>query len=83
MKITSEKNLVNFEFWGGAKDRANAFTYEELEQIEQELEQIYEEIDETTLNDLFWFDIEFLCSLIGLEYDEEKDEPKRDEEDDE
>ena len=67
---------------GGAKDGANSFTYEELEQIEQELEQIYEEIDETELNDLFWFDIEFICSLIGLEYDEEKDEPKREQEED-
>lgn len=78
MKITSEKSLTNFEFWGGAKNRAELFTYNELEQIESELEAIYDEIDETTLNDLFWFDLEFICSLIGLEYDEENDEPKRD-----
>ena len=84
MKITREESLNNFEFWGGAKDRANCFSWEELEQIEQALEEIYgETIDETTINDLFWFEIEFLCSLIGLEYDEEKDEPKREQEEDE
>ena len=33
MKVYSEMSLTNFEFWGGAKDRAKMLTYEELEEI--------------------------------------------------
>ena len=31
MKVISEMRLTDFEFWGGAKDRARMLTYEELE----------------------------------------------------
>ena len=53
MKVISEISLTNFEFWGGAKDRARMLTYEELEQVEYMLEDIYEEIEDITINNLF------------------------------
>jgi hypothetical protein len=67
MKVNSEINLTNFQFWSGAKN--HSFTYNELQEIEFQLEDIYPDgIDETHLNDLFWFDEEFICELIGLKY---------------
>ena len=53
MKVISEILLTNFEFWGGAKDRAKMLTYEELEQVEYVLEDIYEEIEDVAINDNF------------------------------
>lgn len=71
MKIYSEKPLHNFEFWGGAKDRACLLTYDELDEIESILELEYQDgISDTELNDLFWFDFDYVCNLIGLSEEE-------------
>jgi len=75
MKIIKEENLTNFEFWSGAKDNVRELTNEELEQIEKELTEIYPDgMEETQINDLFWFDFGYVCELIGLEYDEDNAE---------
>lgn len=67
MKITSQTSLKDFNFWSGAKQ--HSFTYSELQEIENNLEGIYPEgMEETQINDLFWFEEEFLCELIGLKY---------------
>lgn len=66
MKIYSEKSLRNFEFWSGAKDRAQYLTDDELSTIENELENIYPDgLSETELNDLFWFEFDWICEMIG------------------
>ncbi len=75
MIITKEENLTNFEFWSGGKDNAEKLTHEQLEQITEVLEDIYPEgMTETQINDLFWFNFEFVCEIIGLVYDDENDE---------
>ena len=53
MKVYNEMSLTSFEFWGGAKDRAKMLTYEELEEIGNVLEDIYEEMESVTINNLF------------------------------
>lgn len=66
MKIYAEKDLRDFEFWSGAKDRAQYLTDAELNTIENELEAIYPDgLSGTELNDLFWFEFDWICSLIG------------------
>ena len=66
MKITTEKSLSDFDFWSGAEDRVKYLTDEELDTIEQELEELYPEgMEETQLNDLFWFDFDFIAEIIG------------------
>ena len=71
MKIYKEESLRNFEFWSGAKDFAEKLTDDELDTIEMNLKDVYPDgIDETGLNDLFWFDREWLCVLIGTTEDE-------------
>ena len=66
MQVTKEINLVNFEFWAGAKDFAEKLTRKELEQIEFNFDDLFHEgMTETQINDIFWFDTEFICELIG------------------
>lgn len=75
MKIYREESLSNFEFWSGAISNAEEFTLEELDRIGEELEALDCEgngYDETQINDLMWFEPEYLASLIGLEWDSEK-----------
>lgn len=66
MRIKTDKSLQHFEFWSGAKELAERLTWEELIEIENQLEELYPSgLTETELNDLFWFDSEFICDLIG------------------
>ena len=81
MKVYSEIDLSGFEFWCGAKNNAAMLTNQELDQIGDILADTYPEgMSETEINDLFWFDFAYICEMIGLQYDEEKDEIIRDEE---
>ena len=72
MKITKELDLTNFEFWGGAKSFADKLTCSELKELGAIIEDIYndEDITETQLNDIFWFDDEMLCEWINLNIDD-------------
>jgi len=71
MKIQTEQNLTAFNFWSGAKDNASYLTYTELNELESVLDDIYPEgMDETQLNDLFWFEFEAVCEWIGLDENE-------------
>ena len=71
MKIYRDESLSNFEFRSGAKVNAEEFTSEELDQITIVLEALDggDGYDETEINELMWFEPEYLASLIGLERD--------------
>ena len=73
MKIYRDESLSSFEFWSGAIANAEEFTLEELDRISEELEAADngDGYDETYINDLMWFEPEYLASLIGLEWDSE------------
>ena len=75
MKIYRDESLSSFEFWSGAVANAEEFTLEELDRISEELEAEAADngdgYDETYINDLMWFEPEYLASLIGLEWDSE------------
>ena len=79
MKVYTEMSLTRFEFWGGAKDRAKMLTYEELEQIGNVLEDIYDEIKDATINNLFQLSFSQVCESIGIKYNKEKDRIIREE----
>lgn len=72
MKIYKEESLSNFEFWSGAKDFASKLTDNEFDTIEAFLETEYPDgMDETQINDLFWFESEWICSdILGVDYNE-------------
>ena len=73
MKVYSEINLRDFEFWSGAKSNAETLTSEQLDMVESILEDAYPDgMDETQINDFFWFDFDTIREWLGIK--EEKDE---------
>lgn len=68
MKIIAEINLTSFSFWSGAA--SHEFTYTELQELGSVIEDLYHEgVTGTQINDLFWFEEEFLCNSIGVDYE--------------
>ena len=79
MKITSEKSLSNFDFWSGAETTANELTNKEFNIIEAQLEDLYPDgIDETQLNDIFWFEQDFVAQMLGYDTWEAFEKTKED-----
>lgn len=69
MQVYSELSLTNFDFWSGAKD--HSFTYNELKDFEFHLEELYPDgISETQINDIFWFEEEFICECLSIDFEE-------------
>jgi hypothetical protein len=70
MQYTKELDLVNFNFWSGAKQ--HKFSYSELEELEGYMSDLYQTKlpTETEINDTFWFNEEFLCECLGLDFKE-------------
>ena len=69
MRVFTELNLTNFEFWSGAKQ--HKFSYNELRDLEYHFDDIYTNgLSETQVNDLFWFEEEFLCECLDLDIGE-------------
>ncbi len=91
MKIYSEKALKDFDFWSGAADCVKYLTEDELNTIENTLEELYPDgMNETELNDLFWFDEDTIAEWLVygsfdeiMERDEEKEEEEQEESDEE
>ena len=78
MKIYEEKSLASFDFWSGAKDNAAMLTIEELEQLDFLLEDCYPDgISATAVNDIMWFDFEWVCEMLDLDYDPQTGEINR------
>ena len=72
MKVTSEIYLSDFEFWSGAADTAKYLNDSDFEIIESELESLYPEgMSETEINDLFWFDDDYIAEMLGYDDFEE------------
>ena len=68
MKIITETDLTTFKFWAGAKDFSELLTYTELKEITDQLEELYPDgLTDTQINDLFWFDEDFISELIGVD----------------
>lgn len=70
MKIYREESLRHFEFWSGAKTTAETiwdkFGAKGFDTIESELEMDYPDgMDETQVNDMFWFETDYIATLLG------------------
>ena len=75
MKITTEQSIANFNFWAGAKVNASELTFSQLNEVESILEDIYPDgIDETQLNDIFWFDFETIKEWLCITDEDEEEE---------
>ena len=69
MKITSEISLKNFKAWSGAKDTLNKLIeLDKCDELEFILEDLYPDgLTETELNDILWFDDEWIYETLGIE----------------
>lgn len=68
MRLYKEDSITSFEFWGGAKDTVKYLTDDEMDTIENILEDLYPDgMDETELNDLFWFEDNLIAEWLGYE----------------
>lgn len=72
MTYTVKKPLSQFEFWSGAKERTDHLTIEQLDRLDDLLSEAMEwnETDntpsDTTINDLFWFEDDYIAQLFGF-----------------
>ena len=69
MKITSEMSLKNFKAWSGAKDTLNKLIeLDKCDELEFILNDLYPNgLTETELNDILWFDDEWIYETLGIE----------------
>ena len=68
MKNIKEISGNKFEFWSGGKDTARFLTEKEIEQVFYILEECYPEgMDETEINDFFWYEDDTIAEWLGYE----------------
>lgn len=68
MLVKKEVDAMNFEFWSGGEDTVVELTLDELETVWNYLEETYEgEMEETQINDFFWFERDFIAEMLGYE----------------
>ena len=68
MIIKNECQLANFAFWGGAVDTVSDLDYSDMCAVESILEDMYPNgISEGELNDIFWFERDFVAQCLGYD----------------
>lgn len=73
MIITSDKELRNFDFWSQAAENVKELSYEQLDELENILIDLYPKgIDETQLNDLMWFEFDQIKEWLGISNEEDE-----------
>lgn len=72
MKIWSDMHLREFKFWSGGKDTVDDLYEEELDALEEIIEEMYPEgMSDYELNQIFWFDRDWIAEKLGYEKYEE------------
>ena len=73
MIIKTEKNLRNFEAWSGAIETKNLILDAGLEEeFEGLIEELYPNgLSHTELNDILWFDSDWILENLGIKEEEE------------
>ena len=76
MKVYQEISIREFEAWSGAVDTKDKIIANDKEdEFDALIEELYPDgIDETQLNDLLWFDDEWVLESLGIYEDEEEED---------
>lgn len=76
MKIFTEQSIADFGAWSGAKETQQRIIEENKEsEFDQLIEELYPDgIDETQLNDILWFEDNWIFEQLGISDEEEEDE---------
>ena len=69
MKVYEELNLKDFESWSGATETKNIIINEgKEEEFEELIEELFPNgVSATELNDLLWFDQEYVLNVLGIQ----------------
>jgi len=80
MKITCDLDLKSFTAWSGAIETLDTIINNNLcDAVENLLDELYPDgMTKTDLNDLLWFDSEWLFDSIGYSEEEEEEEEEND-----
>ena len=75
MIIKTETNLRNFEAWSGAVDTKKLILDAGLEEeFEILIDELYPEgLTDTELNDILWFDADWILEALGIKEEEEEE----------
>ena len=73
MKVITETNLERFDAWSGAVNTKNLIMRVGLEEeFEMLIDELYEEgLTDTQLNDLLWFESDWILENLGVEVEED------------
>ena len=77
MKTFNENTtLVNFDAWSGAVDTKERIIQEgKADEFDNLIEELYPDgLSETQLNDILWFEEDWLFEMLGISDEEEEDE---------
>lgn len=75
MKVTNNNlSLIDFEAWSGAIDTKNTIIeHDKADDFDMLIDDLYPEgITETQLNDILWFEEDWLYQNLGIYTDEEE-----------
>ena len=81
MKIYKETGIADFEVWSGAVDTKKTIVdNNKAEEFDSLIDELYPDgIEETNLNDLLWFEPEWIFECLGIS-EEDEEENNEDEE---
>ena len=76
MKVYQEISIRNFEAWSGAVATKDLIIENNKEdEFDALIEELYPDgIDETQLNDILWFDDEWVLESLGIKEEDEDEE---------
>lgn len=72
MTVTSEVNLSTFDAWSGAIETKKVILeHNKEEDFNMLIEELYPNgLSETTLNDLLWFEDDYIFESLGIEIED-------------
>ena len=84
MKIYQEMTLENANLWSGAlQTRETILAHDKAREFEVLIENLYPRgLDLVELNDLLWFDSEWVFEMLGINEEEEEEEEEQEDEED-
>lgn len=77
MKIVNDNlSLANFDAWSGAKDTKQTILDNDKEnEFEAMIDELYPDgLTDTQLNDLLWFEDEWIYETLGINQEEDEEE---------
>lgn len=85
MQITYDFDLASFQAWSGAVDTKNRIIEEGKErEFENLMDECYPDgMTETQMNDLLWFEQDWIFDQLGISDEDEEDENEDEEDEDE